>query len=67
MLGHRADGSPVRIAGNALTRLTLELQLGRFLAYYHRTNLLGREIEYIPGGGFPSYGTTFGVRWEFLN
>jgi hypothetical protein len=67
VLGHRADGTPVVIAGNALTRLTLELQLGRFLAYYHRTNLLGRNIEYIPGGGLPTYGTTFGVRWEFLN
>ena len=67
VLGHRPDGSPVAIVSNALTRLAVELQLGRFQAYYHRTNLLGREIEFVPGAGLPTYGTTFGVRWEFLN
>ncbi len=67
VLGHRADGTPVLIGSNSLTRLSLEIALGRFLAYYHRTNLLGSSIETIPGGTYPTYGTTFGVRWEFLN
>jgi hypothetical protein len=67
VLGHRPDGTPVPIAGNSLTRLSLELQLGRFLAYYHRTNLLGRTVEQAPGASFPTYATTFGVKWEFLN
>lgn len=67
ILGRRADGTPVPIEGNSLTRASIEIQIGRFLAYYHRTNLLGRTIEYVPGVTFPNYATSFGVRWEFLN
>ncbi|MDT9151154.1 hypothetical protein RSW37_25820, partial [Escherichia coli] len=52
VLGHRADGTPVLVPSNALTRLSLEISFGRFLAYYHRTNLLGSAIEIIPGGTY---------------
>ena len=67
ILGRRADGTPVPIEGNSLTRASIEIQIGRFLAYYHRTNLLGKRIEYVPGVPLPTYATSFGVKWEFLN
>ena len=45
----------------------VELSLGDFRFYYDRVNLAGGDKTYVPGFVIPRYGSTFGVRWDFLN
>jgi hypothetical protein len=43
------------------------VQLDRFYLYWDRTNLGSTDLTYVPGFRIPSYGSNFGVRWEFEN
>jgi hypothetical protein len=45
----------------------LQLEIGRFRAFYERRNLLGSTKEYVPGFQVPAFVSIFGVRWDFLN
>lgn len=65
--GRTGAGAPLIMPANALLRAGLEIQLGRFHAFYRRVNLLNRSIEWLPGLPYPNFMTTFGVRWDFLN
>ena len=37
------------------------------MIYWDRGNLTTTDLTFVPGFRIPDYGTTFGVRWEFLN
>jgi hypothetical protein len=37
------------------------------MLYWDRGNLSGTKLPYVPGFPLPSFGSNFGVRWEFLN
>ena len=45
----------------------LQLEIGRFRAFFERRNLLGTRNEYVPGFEVPAFVSIFGVRWDFFN
>jgi hypothetical protein len=63
------EGEPVILRGATQMRAYIAFQIGSFVAYYNRYNLLGASegLGYVPRLGVPAYASTFGVRWEFLN
>ena len=63
------EGEPVTLRGATQMRAYIAFQIGSFIAYYDRYNLLGanNNLGYVPRLGVPAYASTFGVRWEFLN
>ena len=67
ILGRDQLGEPVRLDGATFLRGYVELSLGDFRFYYDRVNLAGSDQTYVPGFVIPRYGSTFGVRWDFLN
>ena len=69
VIARNADGDPVTLKGATQMRAYIGLQIGAFIAYYDRYNLLGASngLGYVPRLGVPGYASTFGVRWEFLN
>jgi hypothetical protein len=66
-IGRDAGGSPIALRGATFFRSLVQFQLQSFSLYWDRGNLTATERTYVPGFELPAYGTSFGVRWEFLN
>ena len=67
VMGRDDAGAPVTLRGATFFRSLVQIQLQNFSLYWDRGNLTATELTYVPGFELPAYGTTFGVRWEFLN
>ncbi len=67
IIGRDLAGDPIALRGATFFRSLVQLQLQSFILYWDRGNLTATELSYVPGFEIPAYGTTFGVRWEFLN
>ncbi|HEU5040360.1 MAG TPA: TonB-dependent receptor plug domain-containing protein [Gemmatimonadales bacterium] len=67
VIGRDGSGTPVTLKGATFFRSLVQFQLQSFSLYWDRGNLSASELTYVPGFELPAYGTTFGVRWEFLN
>ncbi|HEY7481014.1 MAG TPA: TonB-dependent receptor plug domain-containing protein [Gemmatimonadales bacterium] len=67
VIGRDAGGVPIRLRGATFFRSLVEIQLQSFRLFWDRGNLSATNLTYVPGFEIPSYGTVFGVRWEFLN
>jgi hypothetical protein len=67
IIGRDAAGAPVKLAGATFFRSLLQIQLQSFSLFWDRGNLSATALTYVPGFEIPSYGSVFGVRWEFLN
>jgi len=67
VIGLDASSAPVNLTGATFLRGYLELQIGSFQFYYDRMNLAGTQQTYVPGYVIPPYGSTYGVRWSFVN
>jgi hypothetical protein len=67
VIGQDGTGAPIRLGGATFFRSLLQIQLQSFSIFWDRGNLSASELTYVPGFEIPSYGTVFGVRWEFLN
>ncbi|MFL5401589.1 MAG: hypothetical protein ACJ8BF_02100, partial [Gemmatimonadales bacterium] len=66
-IGRDALGTPITLKGATFFRSLIQIQLERFMIYWDRGNLTATRLTYVPGFRIPSYGSNFGVRWEFLN
>jgi hypothetical protein len=66
-IGRDASGAPINLRGATFYKSLVELQLQSLTIYWDRGNLSGTKLTYVPGFTLPSYGSNFGVRWEFLN
>lgn len=60
-------GQPIPLPGATFFRSLVQMRLGSFVVYWDRVNLTATSATYVPGFQIPPYGSTFGVRWEFLN
>jgi TonB-dependent Receptor Plug Domain len=67
IIGRDATGAPVALKGATFLRSQLQIQIQSFILFWNRGNLTSTDLTYVPGFRIPSFGTTFGVRWEFLN
>ncbi len=67
VIGRDAAGDPITLRGATFLRSLVQIQLQSFSLYWDRGNLTTTELTYVPGFRLPNYGTTFGVRWDFLN
>lgn len=67
VIGRDGAGAPITLRGATFFRSLVQFQLQSFSLYWDRGNLTATELTYVPGFELPAYGTTFGVRWEFLN
>jgi len=67
VIGLDAASAPIRMTGATFLRAYLELAIGSFRFYYDRMNLAGTNQTYVPGYVIPPYGSTYGVRWSFVN
>ncbi|HXE56900.1 MAG TPA: TonB-dependent receptor [Gemmatimonadales bacterium] len=67
VIGRDAAGDPIKLRGATFYRGVLELRLQSFIIYWDRYNLRSSRHAYVPGFGIPPGGSTFGVRWEFVN
>jgi hypothetical protein len=67
VIGRDASGGPIALRGATFLRSLVQIQLQTFSLYWDRGNLTTTERTYVPGFRLPNYGTSFGVRWEFLN
>ncbi|MBA3659025.1 MAG: TonB-dependent receptor plug domain-containing protein [Gemmatimonadales bacterium] len=67
IIGRDIDGAPIRLKGATFLRTLIQFQLQDFIVFWDRTNLTGSDLTYVPGFDLLSYGSTFGVRWQFLN
>ncbi len=66
-IGRDEAGAPIPLRGATFLRSLVQIQLQSFSLYWDRGNLTRTERTYVPGFGIPNFGTTFGVRWDFLN
>jgi hypothetical protein len=66
-IGRDATGAPINLKGATFFSSQIEVQLQSFTIYWNRTNISASKLTYVPGFTLPSYGSNFGVRWEFLN
>ena len=67
VIGRDGTGAPIELRGATFFRSLIQFRLQSFSLYWDRGNLTATELSYVPGFELPAYGTTFGVRWEFLN
>jgi hypothetical protein len=67
VIGRDVAGDPVELKGATFFRSLLQIQLQSFSLFWDRWNLSATKLTYVPGFRIPAYGSTFGVRWEFLN
>lgn len=67
VIGRDLAGTPIPLRGSTFFRSLIQIQLGGFSIYWDRVNLSATRRTYVPGFEIPSYGSNFGVRWEFLN
>ncbi|MGH7535602.1 MAG: hypothetical protein ACREMG_08450, partial [Gemmatimonadales bacterium] len=66
-IGRDTLGTPIPLKGATFFRSLVQIQLQSFSLYWDRGNLSATDLTYVPGFRIPPYGSTFGVRWEFLN
>ena len=66
-IGRDAGGAPITLKGATFMRSLIQIQLDRFMIYWDRGNLTSTPLTYVPGFEIPSYGSNFGVSWEFFN
>ncbi|MEP7176048.1 MAG: Plug domain-containing protein [Gemmatimonadales bacterium] len=66
-IGRDALGAPVTLRGATFFKSLVAFQLQSFTVYWDRGNLTATRLPYVPGFRIPSFGSNFGVRWEFLN
>jgi hypothetical protein len=66
-IGRDASGAPISLRGATFFKSLVEFQIQTFTVYWDRGNLSGTDLTYVPGFTLPSYGSNFGVRWEFFN
>ncbi len=66
-IGRDAGGTPITLKGATFIRSLIQIQLDRFTIYWDRGNLTSSPLTYVPGFEIPSYGSNFGVSWEFFN
>ncbi len=66
-IGRDASGAPISLRGATFFKSLVAFQIQSFTVYWDRGNLSGTDLTYVPGFTVPSYGSNFGVRWEFLN
>ncbi len=66
-IGRNESGEPIPLRGATFFRSLVEFQLQSFTVYWDRGNLTATKLTYVPGFRIPSYGSNFGVRWEFAN
>jgi hypothetical protein len=66
-LGRDSTGAAINLRGATFFRSLLEIQLQSFTIYWDRGNLSATPLTYVSGFRIPSYGSNFGIRWEFLN
>ena len=66
-IGRDASGAPINLRGATFFKSLVEVQLQSFTIYWDRGNLSATDLTYVPGFRLPSFGSNFGVRWEFLN
>ncbi len=66
-IGRDAFGAPVTLRGATFFKSLVAFQLQSFTVYWDRGNLTATRLPYVPGFRIPSFGSNFGVRWEFLN
>jgi hypothetical protein len=66
-IGRDATGAPITLRGATFFKSLVAIQLQRFMLYWDRGNLSATKLPYVPGFPLPSFGSNFGVRWEFLN
>jgi len=67
VIGLDASAAPIQLNGATFLNAYIELAIGSFRFYYDRMNLAGTDQTYVPGYVIPSYGSTYGVRWTFVN
>ncbi len=67
VLGRDPSGAPIAHPGATLLRGLAQIQIGRLRMFYDRYNFQGTDAAYVPGFAIPTFNTTFGVRWDFLN
>ena len=66
-IGRDVVGAPINLRGATFFTSLVEFQLQSFTVYWSRGNLSGTPLTYVPGFQLPSFGSNFGVRWEFSN
>jgi hypothetical protein len=66
-LGRTALGTAVLLPDAHFVRSLVQLQIGTLTFFWDARNILGTQRVYVPGFAIPSYGSAFGIRWEFLN
>jgi hypothetical protein len=66
-IGRDSTGAPVTLKGATYFKSLVAIQLQSFMLYWDRGNLSATKLPYVPGFRLPSFGSNFGVRWEFLN
>lgn len=66
-IGRDDLGGPITLRGATFFRSLVEIQLQSFSLYWDRGNLSATKLTYVPGFRIPSFGSNFGVRWEFAN
>lgn len=67
VIGLDGTGAPITLPGATFIRGYIELAIGSFRFYYDRMNMAATDAFYVPGYAIPSYGSTYGVRWTFVN
>jgi hypothetical protein len=66
-IGRDALGAPVNLRGATFFTSQVEFQIQSFNVYWQRGNLSATKLTYVPGFRLPNFGSSFGVRWEFVN
>lgn len=61
------DGTRIALDGASFWRTMIEIRLDSFLLYWDRYNLASTRKTYVPGFTQPILGSTFGVKWVFVN
>ena len=67
VIGRDSTGAPIALEGASFWRTAIEIQIASVLIYWDRYNLQASRKSYVPGFRLLNFGSTFGVRWEFLN
>jgi hypothetical protein len=66
-IGRDPAGQPIALDGASFWRTEIEIRLDSFRLYWDRYNLQASRKTYVPGFKILNFGSTFGVKWEFLN
>ncbi len=67
VIGRSLANQPIVLDGASFWRTSIEIRLDSFLLYWDRYNLQASRKTYVPGFKLLNFGSTFGVKWVFLN